>query len=90
MLTTLACPICLTARERETIGLQRPTVCPDCGGWYQLAPPAPRTLPILAIVCQDCRCTYSRLTGAQPHGTWPICPQCGATPGRVLAANPDD
>jgi hypothetical protein len=88
MLTTLACPICLTARERETIGLQRTTICADCGGWFQLAAPAPRTLPILVIVCQVCRTVYDRRSNQSGIGMDPVCPKCGAPP--ELVGDPRD
>jgi hypothetical protein len=53
---TLACPGCLIARERETIHLQQPSACPDCGTLFLFS----STLLLLVIRCQVCGTVYDR------------------------------
>jgi len=79
MILTLACPGCLTARERETIHLQQPSACRDCGTLFLFS----ATLRLLVIRCQVCGMVYDRRSNQPAPGMQPMCPRCGAAPGRV-------
>ena len=76
---TLACPGCLIARERETIHLQQPSACPHCGTLSLFS----STLRLLVIRCQVCGTVYDRRSPQPAPEMRPVCPRCGAVPGRV-------